>query len=35
MGPGPPLDRITTLDDRLTGRLPDLVLYMVTVVSGR
>ena len=35
MGPGPALDRITTLDDRLTARLPDLALYMVTVVAGR
>ena len=35
MGPGPALDRITALDDRLTARLPDLALYMVTVVAGR
>jgi SAM-dependent methyltransferase len=35
MGPGPALDRITALDDRLTARLPDLALYMVTVVPGR
>ena len=34
MGPGPALDRITALDDRLTARLPDLSLYMVTVVGG-
>ena len=33
-GPGPALDRITALDDRLTSRLPDLALYMVTVVAG-
>lgn len=32
--PGPTLDRISTLDDRLTARLPDLALYMVTVVAG-
>lgn len=32
--PGPALDRITALDDRLTARLPDLALYMVTVVAG-
>lgn len=31
---GPGLDRITALDDRLTARLPDLALYMVTVVAG-
>ena len=35
MGPGPALDRISSLDDRLTARLPDLALYMVTVVAGR
>lgn len=35
MGPGPALDRITRLDDRLTATLPDLALYMVTVVAGR
>ena len=35
MGPGPALDRITALDDRLTARLPGLALYMVTVVAGR
>jgi SAM-dependent methyltransferase len=35
MGPGRSLDRITAVDDRLTGRLPDLALYMVTVVAGR
>lgn len=34
MGPGPALERVTTLDDRLTARLPDLALYMVTVLSG-
>jgi SAM-dependent methyltransferase len=34
MGPGPALDRITALDDRLTARLPDLALYMVTVCAG-
>ncbi len=32
MGPGPALDGITSLDDRLTARLPDLALYMVTVL---
>jgi SAM-dependent methyltransferase len=32
--PGAALDRITALDDRLTARLPDLALYMVTVVRG-
>ena len=32
--PGPTLDRISALDDRLTSRLPDLALYMVTVVAG-
>jgi SAM-dependent methyltransferase len=31
---GPRLDRISALDDRLTARLPDLALYMVTVVAG-
>lgn len=35
MGPGPALERITGLDGRLTARLPDLALYMVTVVGGR
>ncbi len=35
MGPGPALDRVTALDDRLTAKLPDLALYMVTVVGGR
>ncbi|HET7721504.1 MAG TPA: class I SAM-dependent methyltransferase [Acidimicrobiales bacterium] len=35
MGPGPALDRITAVDDRLTATLPDLALYMVTVVRGR
>lgn len=35
MGPGPALDRVTALDERLTAKLPDLALYMVTVVSGR
>ena len=35
MPPGPRLDRISALDDRLTSRLPDLALYMVTVVAGR
>ena len=34
MGPGPALERVTTLDERLTARLPDLALYMVTVVAG-
>ena len=34
MGPGPALERISGLDDRLTARLPDLALYMVTVVAG-
>ena len=34
MGPGPALDRITAVDDRLTARLPDLALYMVTVMAG-
>jgi len=34
MGPGPALDRITAIDDGLTGRLPDLALYMVTVLGG-
>jgi SAM-dependent methyltransferase len=33
MGPGPSLDRISALDDRLTARLPDLALYMVTVLG--
>jgi SAM-dependent methyltransferase len=32
MPPGPSLDRISALDDRLTAGLPDLALYMVTVV---
>ena len=31
---GPALERISALDDRLTARLPDLALYMVTVVAG-
>ena len=31
---GPALDRITRVDDALTARLPDLALYMVTVVAG-
>ena len=35
MGPGRSLDRITAVDDRLTANLPDLALYMVTVVAGR
>lgn len=35
MGPGPALDGITAVDDRLTATLPDLALYMVTVVRGR
>jgi len=34
MPPGRALDRISAVDDRLTGRLPDLALYMVTVVKG-
>jgi len=34
MGPGPALERISALDGRLTARLPDLALYMVTVVAG-
>jgi len=34
MGPGPALERITRVDDRLTATLPDLALYMVTVVAG-
>ena len=34
MRPGPALDRITRVDDALTARLPDLALYMVTVVAG-
>lgn len=34
MGPGPALDRITSIDERLTARVPDLALYMVTVVAG-
>jgi SAM-dependent methyltransferase len=34
MGPGPGLDRISALDDRLTSRLPDLALYMVTVLAN-
>lgn len=34
MPPGRRLDRISALDDRLTSRLPDLALYMVTVVAG-
>jgi SAM-dependent methyltransferase len=33
MGPGAALDRVTSVDERLTGRLPDLALYMVTVLS--
>ncbi len=32
--PGPALERISALDDRLTSRRPDLALYMVTVVAG-
>ena len=32
--PGPRLARISALDDGLTSRLPDLALYMVTVVAG-
>jgi SAM-dependent methyltransferase len=35
MGDGAALARVTSLDDRLTSRLPDLALYMVTVVAGR
>jgi SAM-dependent methyltransferase len=35
VSPGRTLDRITRLDERLTSRLPDLALYMVTVVRGR
>ncbi|MDQ3898580.1 MAG: class I SAM-dependent methyltransferase [Actinomycetota bacterium] len=34
MPPGPRLDRISSLDARLTARLPDLALYLVTVVAG-
>lgn len=34
MPPGPRLARISALDDGLTSRLPDLALYMVTVVAG-
>ncbi len=34
MKPGPALDRVTALDARLTARLPNLALYMVTVVAG-
>jgi SAM-dependent methyltransferase len=34
MAPGPSLDRITAVDERLTAALPDLALYMVTVVAG-
>lgn len=34
MGPGPAIERITAIDDGLTGRLPDLALYMVTVLGG-
>ena len=34
MPPGRALDRISAVDDRLTARLPDLALYMVTVVQG-
>lgn len=34
MGQGPALDRVTSLDDRLTARLPNLALYMATVVAG-
>ena len=34
MPPGPRLDRISELDTRLTSRLPNLALYMVTVVAG-
>ena len=33
MGPGPALDRISAVDARLTARLPDLALYMVTVLA--
>ena len=33
MGPGAALDRVTTVDEGLTARLPDLALYMVTVLS--
>jgi ubiquinone/menaquinone biosynthesis C-methylase UbiE len=29
------LDRVSAIDDRLTARLPDLALYMVTVVAAR
>ena len=31
---GATLARVSALDDRLTARLPDLALYMVTVVAG-
>ncbi len=34
MPPGPSLERISAVDDRLTARLPDMALYMVTVVKG-
>ncbi|HEX2118144.1 MAG TPA: class I SAM-dependent methyltransferase [Acidimicrobiales bacterium] len=34
MPAGRALDRVTGLDERLTARLPDLALYMVTVVAG-
>jgi len=34
MGSGPALDRISALDGRLTARLPDLALYMVTVLGA-
>lgn len=34
VGPGPGIDRFTALDERLTSRLPNLALYMVTVVRG-
>jgi len=34
MPPGRSLDRISSLDARLTARMPDLALYMVTVVRG-
>ncbi|MGI8809406.1 MAG: class I SAM-dependent methyltransferase [Acidimicrobiales bacterium] len=34
VGPGRGLERITSVDDRLTGLLPDFALYMVTVVQG-
>lgn len=34
MGPGPSMDRVSAFDDRLTTRLPNLALYMVTVVAA-